>query len=49
MAIYGKAVGAIGVGVGFALTVSVMNGLSRYIFNGDSIEERAIAKFGGAN
>lgn len=49
MATYRQAVGAVGVGIGFALTVSVMNGLSRYIFNGDSIEERAIAKFGGAN
>lgn len=49
MASYSGAMGAVGVGVGFALTVAVMNGLSRYIFSGDSIEQRAIAKFGGAN
>jgi len=49
MASYAGAVGAVGLGVGFALTVAVMNGLSRYLFNGDSISDRALTKFGGAN
>lgn len=49
MASYQGAMGAVGLGVGFALTVAIMNGLSRYLFNGDSISERAINKFGGAN
>ena len=49
MASYSGAVGAVGLGVGFALTISVMNGLSRYLFGGDSISERALNKFGGAN
>ena len=49
MASYAGAMSAVGLGVGFALTVAVMNGLSRYLFNGDSISERALNKFGGAN
>ncbi len=49
MASYQGAMGAVGLGVGFALTVAVMNGLSRYLFNGDSISERALNKFGGQN
>jgi hypothetical protein len=49
MATYSGAMGAVGLGVGFALTISVMNGLSRYLFGGDSVEDRAIAKFGGVN
>jgi hypothetical protein len=49
LASYQGAIGAVGLGVGFALTVAVMNGLSRYLFGGDSISERALNKFGGAN
>jgi len=49
MVSYPGTVAAVGAGLGFALTYAIMNGLSRYLFNGDTISDRAIAKFGGAN
>jgi len=49
MVSYPGAVAAVAGGVGFALTYAVMNGLSKYLFNGDTISDRAVAKFGGAN
>jgi len=39
---------AVGVGIGFSLMLAVMNGLSTYLFNGDTISERAVGRFGGA-
>lgn len=49
MPTYAGAMSAVGLGVGFALTYAVMNGLSRYLFKGDSISEVSLTKFGGAN
>ena len=46
---YGGSLRAIGAGVGFALLYSLMNGLSTHVFNGDTISDRAVARFGGAN
>lgn len=44
---YRSSMNSIGVGIGFALMVSVMNGLSTYVFSGDTISERAVGRFGG--
>jgi len=46
---YGGSMRAIGAGIAFALLFSLMNGLSTHVFNGDTISERAVARFGGAN
>ena len=34
-------------GIGFSLLLSVMNGVSTYIFAGDTVSELATARFGG--
>lgn len=46
---YRNTTGAIGVGIGFALMFALMNGLSTYLFNGDTISEVALNRFGGSN
>jgi hypothetical protein len=46
---YRNTMGAVGVGIGFSLMLAVMNGLSTYIFAGDTISERAVGRFGGGN
>ncbi len=46
---YRSSMNAIGVGIGFSLMLAVMNGLSTYVFGGDTISERAVGRFGGGN
>ena len=46
---YRNTTGAIGVGIGFALMFALMNGLSTYLFNGETISEVALNRFGGSN
>ena len=38
---------SVGSGIGIALLFSLMNGLSTYLFKGDTISEAATSKFGG--
>jgi hypothetical protein len=44
---YANTMRSIGMGIGFSLLLSVMNGLSTYIFAGDTVSERATQRFGG--
>jgi len=44
---YRSTMNSIGVGIGFSLMLAVMNGLSTYVFAGDTISERAVGRFGG--
>lgn len=44
---YRNTMGAVGVGIGFSLMLAVMNGLSTYLFKGETVSEVAVAKFGG--
>ena len=44
---YRNTLGAIGGGIGFSVMLAVMNGLSTYVFAGDTISERAVGRFGG--
>ena len=47
---YRNSTGAIGVGIGFALMLAIMNGLSTYIMkDGQTISQAALDRFGGAN
>jgi hypothetical protein len=44
---YRNSMGAIGVGIGFALMFSIMNGLSTYVFKGRTISEATVDRIGG--
>jgi len=41
-------VASLGVGIGIALLFSVMNGLSTYLFKGETIMEKSVGLVGGS-
>jgi hypothetical protein len=44
---YQNSMRSLGIGIGFSLMLAVMNGLSTYLFKGDTVSEVAVSKFGG--
>lgn len=44
---YANSMRSLGIGIGFSLMLAVMNGLSTYLFKGDTVSEVAVSKFGG--
>lgn len=46
---YRNSMGAVGVGIGFALLFAIMNGLSTYVFKGATISEATVDRIGGGS
>ncbi len=44
---YANSMRSLGIGIGFSLMLAVMNGLSTYVFKGETISEWSVGKVGG--
>mgnify|MGYP003674563740 FL=1 len=44
---YQNSMRSLGIGIGFSLMLAVMNGLSTFVFKGDTVSEWAAGKVGG--
>lgn len=44
---YANSMRSLGIGIGFSLMLSIMNGVSTYIFAGQTVSEKAVERFGG--